>query len=746
MWNQRRLALEWLLLLAAGLALAWLAAQGDLTRRFNFAILDFSASLASNQPAQDIAIVAIDQRSLAKVGEWPWRRSTHARLIDNLRMAGAKVVLFDVLFLEAGDPQDDAQLAEAIARHGKVVLPFGFAQKLNQSDGVEPAYPLPEMRKAAAAMGHVEAAPDEDGVLRRFALELQVEGHSFPHFVQAALPLLGAEPKAMALAPQESWPVVPFNAASSYPTIPAYAVLDGTVPKELLEGRTILVGATAQGMSDTHSVPARSIAVMAGVETQANLIDALRSDKLIRDLPLPWSIALAWIVLYIQFLGFWKLSARAGFVLSVGLVAGTALISIGLVPLARIWVAPGAALLLVAVAYPMWSWRRLTVVSDYLSLEARRLMSATGGTANASGFDIVAQQVNQLRHLIGEVSGALLFVRSAIEASPDAILVTDKDNRVVLSNKAARRLFSNTTDLDGQSLADLYLNQTLAVDGDNAEIALRDGRAFLFATAPLAGMNQAGEANQIIAFRDITQMRRRQRENDELIEFLSHDMRSPQVAIMALTLGIEADNADIAKRIRDQAELTLGLADGFVQLARLRETRADFESHDLAFLLHEAVDQAYALAASKGISLQRDIPDEPVFVEIDRSQIARMASNLIGNAVKFTQNGGTVGVQLALRDGSEALITVIDNGPGLSRERMRDPFTRFGPRSDTEELSAGLGLAFVKRVIDGHKGQVEAKSNPGGGTIFEVHLPCVQQKSKGRKPRQQGMMISAPQP
>ncbi len=731
MLNQRRLALEWLVLLIGGVALAWAVARGEVTRRLDYSMLDFATSLARSEPAQDIAIVAIDERSLAKVGEWPWRRSTHARLIDNLRAAGARVVLYDVLFVEPGDPQDDAALAQAVGRHGKVVLAHNFAARLNAAEGVEPVYPLPALAKAAAAMGHVETVPDTDGVLRRFALEQRIDGKAYPHFVRAALGLPGEQPAPMALDPAQPAPVVPFNPANSYPVIPAFAVVDGTVPRELIAGRTVLVGATAQGMGDTHSVPARDIALMSGVETQANLLDALRSGALIREASANWVLALAAAALFVQFLGFWKLSARAGFLLSAGLMGSVAAASIVLVPLAGLWIAPGAALLLLALAYPMWSWRRLTVVSDYLSHEARHLMQATGETASAGGFDIVAQQVNQMRQLVGEVSGALLFVRSAIEASPDATIVTDKDNRVLLFNQAARHLFNATPDPEGQSLADLYINQKLTIDRDAAEVTLRDGRVFLYATAPLAGQHQAAQGNHITALRDITQMRQRQRENDELIEFLSHDMRSPQVAIMALTLSLDETNADIARRIRSQAELTLGLADGFVQLARLRETGARFERHDLSFILHEAMDQAHALASRKGIAVQRHIPEDPVFADMDRSQITRLAANLIGNAIKHIQDGGTVIVQLAVTGPNAVQITVTDNGPGLPEERRRDPFARFGPRGTSDQPSAGLGLAFVKRVVDAHHGAVETWPNAGGGTVFAVTLPLVQSMPRG---------------
>lgn len=734
MLSQRRLAIEWLLLLIASMLIAALAAQGELTRRLDFAILDFATSLVWQEPAPDIAIVAIDERSLAAVGEWPWRRGTHARLIDNLRKAGAKQVLFDVLLVEPGAPEDDAALAEAISRHGNVVLPFSFLPTPNKADGIEPEYPLPALADAAAELGHVDVTPDNDGVLRRFALTLQIDGQSYPQFVVAALGRAGAEPDTIGGALGDPWPIVPFRPGNAYPTIPAYAVVDGTVPRALLKGRTILVGATAQGMGDTHYVPSRDIGLISGVEAQANLLDTLRSDRLIRELPLGWAVALAAIALLIQFLGFWKLPARAGLFLTIAAIAGIAAIAIALVPLAQVWIAPGAALLVVALAYPLWSWRRLTVVSAYLQREAEDLMAATGeaavATRTAGGFDMVARQVNRLRQLVSDVSNTLTFIRSAVEASPDATLVLDEQNGVMLANQAALQLFNATPEPVGLRLADLYIGQNLAVNPDNGEASLSDGRVLLIATALLEGKLPGVEGNRIIAFRDITELRCRQRENDELIEFLSHDMRSPQVAIIALTELL--DDEEVGRRIRSQAQLTMGFADGFVQLARVREAGAHFENHDLSFLLQEAVDQAYALAAKKKITLQREITGDPVFAEIDPGLIMRMAANLIGNAVKFTQEGGVVVVKLALLSVNQAQICVADNGPGLPPDRMAGPFARFGSRSNADGPSAGLGLAFVKHVVDAHHGQIAVQENPDGGTVFEIRLPLNQSDQAGR--------------
>jgi signal transduction histidine kinase len=101
-----------------------------------------------------------------------------------------------------------------------------------------------------------------------------------------------------------------------------------------------------------------------------------------------------------------------------------------------------------------------------------------------------------------------------------------------------------------------------------------------------------------------------------------------------------------------------------------------------------------------------------------------------------------VNVQLALLAADGVQISVLDNGPGLPPERIDDPFARFGPRANAGEPSAGLGLAFVKRVVDAHHGQIAVNPNPDGGTIFVITLP-ISQKDQVKRLSAQGRLPAA---
>ncbi|MGB3167481.1 MAG: HAMP domain-containing sensor histidine kinase, partial [Alteraurantiacibacter sp.] len=127
---------------------------------------------------------------------------------------------------------------------------------------------------------------------------------------------------------------------------------------------------------------------------------------------------------------------------------------------------------------------------------------------------------------------------------------------------------------------------------------------------------------------------------------------------------------------------------------------------------------------AKSITLDTHTPDEPLCVDCDAALIARLLDNLFGNAVKFSPDGSTVAARLEKAEGS-ALVTITDEGPGLPSERHDTPFARFGKLSKSAG-GVGLGLTFVKRVVDLHGGDISVTTAEGEGTTFAIRLPLRQ--------------------
>ncbi len=715
----RRLFIEWFVLLSAAVALAFLAARGDVANRVDASLLDRAAALARPEVSSDIVIVAFDDASLERIGPFPWPRSRHAQLLDRLAQAQSGPVLYDVLFLEPSAAEQDAALAAALARHGQVVLPMTFAPRPNAVSGTVATLPISEFAEGAAALGHVALTPDADGVLRRFDLAVEAGGETYPHFAIAGLQLID-----QAYSPPVSErPVLSFHPAGAYPVMSAADVIAGSVPPEFLRSKVVLVGATAQGTGDRYAVGAGSVAVMPGVETQANLFDALRHGGLVRDLPPIWSGLLAALALLVQFLVFWKLSPRSGLVATLVISAATLVLALALLLLAKLWLAPGVALLAVLLAYPLWSWRRLTSVSAYLEEEAAFLLPQGGNRADGEGFDQIARQVARMHRLVGHVSRSFAFLRRVIEAAPDAILVRDPAGDVMLANNIAQGLFPQWQEDRPVSLDALLAGEGAVHHGEASEIGFPDGRTYLVARASFVDVTEG--SGEIMALRDVTDARRREEERREMLEFLSHDMRTPQVAIIGLSGRLAKDEqpAQIAGRIRVQAERTLKLADDFVQIARLEETEPEFEDCDLVAVVEEACDRAYSAARARQITVIPQLPEDLLFAQVDASLVARLLDNLVGNAIKFAPEGSTVTIALEEPSPEVVRLTVQDEGPGLPPERCADPFARFGAHENKAGPSVGLGLTFVKRVVDKHGGSIKVEQGVEMGTRFVIELP-----------------------
>ena len=221
-------------------------------------------------------------------------------------------------------------------------------------------------------------------------------------------------------------------------------------------------------------------------------------------------------------------------------------------------------------------------------------------------------------------------------------------------------------------------------------------------------------------------------DHDEVIRLLSHDMRAPQSAILALTEpgGEAALGQETVERIRANARRTLALADGFVQLTRAQLLEWRPQVIDLAEIARDAADAVWALGAERGIEMEVEGPvDEqgeplPVWTCGEASLLQRAIANLADNAIKYGDPGAPVRITVAETDG-KARATVSNRGADIPPELQARLFERFR-RADTHASrtnGVGLGLAFVHAVAVRHGGSAVCRSM-GGETKFALVLPA----------------------
>ncbi|MDJ0643381.1 MAG: CHASE2 domain-containing protein [Erythrobacter sp.] len=717
-----RLFGEWCVLLAATLVLVMVAWHQQWTHRLDASMLDLASDMRLGEPSDEIVLIEIDDRSLTEIGNWPWDRDRHADLIEQLQAYQPKLIVFDILFIEPTSSESDGRLAKAIVDAGNVALPHTFAPAPGYSAELQPVLPLEGLRRGASDIGHVLVSPDPDGAVRRFALEYETSGGSYDHLAKAVFLAAGSAPEV--LPASESDPIVPMHSGGSFRTFSASDIVEGRAEADFIGNKIVLVGATAQGLGDRYAVSFHAGRIMTGVEIQANLLSAMLQGDLVYEVDAPIAASVLILSIVLLFLVFWQLPPKWTLRVSIGLIAVLGLASAALVVVLGRWIPVFPAIVGILVAYPVWGWRRLSSVSRFLDTEARALNRGKDepDADGATGFDPIARQVSLVRGLIGETRERLSFLRSILTASPDPMLVFDADGALVLMNDRAEEVFGSEASRAGLNFAQLLAGMRTVAHAHEQELQLPDGRSFLIASADI-GLKEGGT---IVSLRDITSLRSSERQRREMLEFLSHDMRSPQAAIVGLVgaAGQSLPETERLSRIEKQARRTLKLTDDFVQIARLEYEGVKPQETDLGALLHEAMDRAYPIAKRKRIAFEAAIPEEPEFCEIDPSSISRAIDNLIGNAIKFSPEGMKVGVTLERTVEGGLTIEVYDNGPGLPEERQKDTFARFGARNTEAGPSAGLGLAYVKRAIDEHGGDISVCSSAEKGTRFVITLPC----------------------
>lgn len=746
--SPRRRLLRWLVVAAlTGLALAGLTASSLTTRLDN--ILYDRLVRASERPVDpSILIIGVDERSLRELGAWPWSRARHAEMIDRLSQAGAKAIVYDVLFSQPSqDPAADEALATAVARSGKVYLPQ-FLEPSTQ-DGVPPTLvaPLPSIAQGVAAVGLVHVRFDPDGLVRRMA-PFEANGPALAPdlmtVVHRATKPFDAPDATRGDAPTL---LIPFaGPPDRYRQAAFSSVLAGEVPPEMIAGRTVFVGLTAPGLGPAFPTPVTpDAASMTGVQLQASVLDGLRSGMMIKPAGLGARLVFALSLLWLLLAGLLVLPPRANLVLLAVLAAAAVGASAALFSSGHLWLSPVAALIGMALVSLVWGWGRLGRVNDLLGHELNRLRTAdpTGAATAHAEFesDVVTRQALSLGAAITRIDDLRRFSADALFSLPDATLVADAERQVIAANAAAQALLAERPwVLEGGGLADALnalepLGRTFSAswpaEGDSGhpiDLHLADGRAFQIQI--VFRRDAAGESEGwIVRLADITPLTAAMRQREQALQLLTHDMRSPQTSILALLATTPGLPAEVSERLAVYARRTLALADGFVQLARAEVTQTTMEPVDLCDVAVEAIDELWPQCRQRHIQIRQEGCEAPMMALGDRGVLARALVNLIGNAVKYGPDGSTILVRAAtVLDGGRTYVdlSIADQGPGLTVEEAAvafRPFQRFDRPGAEAAHGAGLGLAFVQAAAARHGGGVSCRSTPGQGAVFTLRLP-----------------------
>ncbi|KAB0643955.1 CHASE2 domain-containing protein [Burkholderia latens] len=751
---------------------AALTASGAL-RRADLFFFDVVQPLLQRPSPHKIVLIAIDAASAKALGGWPVKRADYATLIDRLTAAGAAAIGLDVALTHPGRilPAGDAWLASAIERNGRVVLPAVVAD--DDGDGLpNVAPPLEPIARGAFAIAHVNAAPDADGVSRSFYLREGPPNIDYEHMSASLLRASGVPFDECDEAPVRRdvrWTgacrrYVPLGSAPSYHTIPFVDALEGRVDPGLLNDAIVLVGPTA-GTADTHFVtPGWEPPSRAGVEFVAQATYALASGSLVRSAS--WVAQFLFSVSVLPWLcaALCALGPRAALLACAAIAAAACTVSLLMLKTAHLFCFPATAVAACLLAYALSAWRRQETLLRYLTREAERAIADPylpgDAPAPTDAIDPFRRRVIVMTAMIARLRRSAHLISEWINSLPEATLVASGSGAVMLANRRALTLYETEAaqrgsppPATGRHAAHVLREMTASNDAaqyvqralrtlaehngvapasessarmDGIEIVDAKQRSLLVKCA-IVPAHEGSAAMLIFHVADVTPMRAAERQRDTALRFLSHDMRSPQAAILALIdqrreAPASLPEARFTDLVGHYARTTLTLADQFLLLARAQARSAKATEVDLAPLLGDATDDMWAHANTKRIKI-RLIAEPGMLVVADALLLRRAFANLIDNAIRFSPEGSTVTVEAGEND-ERWRVTVADTGIGIPEHQLPNLFTEFF-RVDASGATAGhgLGLAFVKQVVDALGGEIRVESAVGRGSVFTLLLP-----------------------
>ncbi len=352
----------------------------------------------------------------------------------------------------------------------------------------------------------------------------------------------------------------------------------------------------------------------------------------------------------------------------------------------------------------------------------------------------------------------LIFYRFVIDSLPSAVLTVNADLKITGFNPWAEKVTGYSKDeaigqycgeilQGGMCLANCPLRNVLRghkpVSLVETTIVNKWGE-----TIPVR-MNTSGlfdDNDHLIggveSFQDISRLKRLEREKDNIISMFAHDMKSSLTIIGGFVLRLLKKVRPIDEErqkkylgiIKNESGKLESLINEFLEFSRLQTGRLklNFSATSLDKELMELSDSYQLKASQSGLNLELMNDEELPVIEADASQLRRVFTNLLDNAIKFSRGKGTITISTH-ETAEEVVVKVGDEGIGIDRDELPYIFDSFhrGKYVNKKE-GFGLGLASVKAIVEGHGGRVLVESEPGKGSVFTVVLPKHDKSRDGR--------------
>ena len=349
----------------------------------------------------------------------------------------------------------------------------------------------------------------------------------------------------------------------------------------------------------------------------------------------------------------------------------------------------------------------------------------------------------EIEHYVGEIQEQKSRLEAVLQASPEAVVATDPDERVTMVNPAAARMLGIMASDRGRTLEEigtprgvLRCLREASVNGVAVkEVELGEKAYWAYAAQMDRGESgqNGGNAGIILAVRDITEHRSLEQAKTAFVSDFSHELRTPLTTIQSAVglLQRARDRLDpLEHRALELADQELkritGMVEELLTLAQMDSWQYHLEvgPADLSTVVQTAIESVEAKAQRFGIGLYFAVAGEHRCV-CDVQKLYQVFLNLLDNAIKYSDPGARVDVEIE-EDTSSLTVRIKDTGVGIPEEDLNQLFERFY-RVDKDRSRAsggsGLGLAISKQIVELHGGSISVESEVGVGSVFEVNLP-----------------------
>ncbi|MDE2747142.1 MAG: ATP-binding protein [Chloroflexota bacterium] len=400
----------------------------------------------------------------------------------------------------------------------------------------------------------------------------------------------------------------------------------------------------------------------------------------------------------------------------------------------------------------------VSVAGGVVALVSGAALCALGGYLGRRGLAELREQtveqglaVEGLQETLSERTAERDQLQRALASTGDLVIALDRDARISYLNPAAELTLRSADRepmgaplLEAVEDPDLYDAVRLAIEEGTPAVlvVLRAERRFRTVVAPVSSIAESGPWSVVLAMHDLSDLYEAEIARRDFFINASHELRTPLASISAAAETLEAvskptDSERFRSIIQSEAERMSQLVEEMLALARLESglTEPQMEVVGMESLLADAVESIRPQAEREGLSLRyAGLNGDPeTMIMADPELVERAVLNLLHNAVKFTDEGGSIEVLSELGDVSDPApmvwIRVRDTGIGIEPAEQGRIFQRFY-RIDRARQSGGgtgLGLAVVRHIAEVHGGAVSLESAPGQGSTFGFSVPLAQQ-------------------